>query len=306
MQPLIRPDRFAEALSARRSELRAERRATESPRSALRAELALITVASRADLPVALRVLRDSAGPWLRAAPARLPARLGPALAALRTSLVAAATAQGEAAVRRVAGGVSGLDPIPAELVRPAGAHRVGSDGRVSEAGSRDPGAEASAEGVRTAVLGPGAFTVGPAPRSAAPDRAADLPALPRRVGWVEALVRSGGGGAVRVALVLAAGAPALGLTVAGGRVLLPLTVGLAVAAVVLLAAHRRRAVERERWARWVDGALEAAATALRAELDAASITLEQWAGPALDRLAGDRRAVLTHELRTLGGVDGG
>jgi hypothetical protein len=105
------------------------------------------------------------------------------------------------------------------------------------------------------------------------------------------------------VALVLVAGAPALGLTVAGGRLLLPLTIGLAVAAVALLAAHRRRAVARERWARWLDATLEAAGAAARAELDTAVITLEQRAGPALERLAADRRAAVAHTLRTLGGA---
>jgi hypothetical protein len=266
-ESLVRPDRYAEALSARRSELHAQRRAAESPRVALRAELALVTVASRADLPAALRVLRDSAGPWLRTAPARLPAMLAPALAALRVSVVDAAAARGEAAVLRVAGAVSGPEPVPADLLGPSVAQRVH-----------------------------------PVDHRSAPD----LPAVPRRVGWVEALVRSGGGGAVRVALVLAAGAPALGLTVAGGRILLPLTIGLAVAAVALLAAHRRRAVERERWARWVDGVLDVAGAGVRAELDTALITLEQRAGPPLDRLAADRRATIVHELRTLGGAEDG
>jgi hypothetical protein len=283
MESLVRPDRFAEALSARRSELRAARRAAEAPRVALRAELALVTVAARADLPAALGVLRDSAGPWLRVAPARLPAELGPALAALRARVVGAAEAQGESAVLRVAGGVAGPEPVPDELVGPLVRQR-------SERGLGAPGFGAWPAGVGSGG-GSGALS---------------LPAPPRRVGWVEALVRSGGGGAVRVALVLAAGAPALGLTVAGGRVLLPLTIGLAVAAVALLAAHRRRAVERERWARWVDATLAAAGAAVRAELDTALITLEQRAGPALDRLAADRRAAVVHELRTLGGVEGG
>ncbi|MCF7551994.1 hypothetical protein [Pseudonocardia sp. WMMC193] len=268
MESLVHPHRYADALSARRSELQAQRRAAAAPRAALRAELALVTVASRAELPVALRVLRESSAPWLRVAPARLPALLEPALAALRSAAVGSVRAEGEAAVRRVAGSLSGLDPIPAALL--------------------------------------GSAVAGPHPGLRSPGAGPVLPALPPRVGWVEALVRSGGGGAVRVALVLAAGAPALGLTVAGGRVLLPLTVGLAVAAVALLAVHRRRAVARERWARWVDAALGAASAGVRAELDTALLTLEQRAGPVLDRLAADRRAAIVHELRTLGGAEDG
>ncbi|WP_345414282.1 hypothetical protein [Pseudonocardia xishanensis] len=259
MTALVDPAaRYAEALSARRSELGSELRALDGWRAALRAELALVAVGSRGEVAAALRRQRDRCGPWIgRAA---LPAALAPALERMRVRLIGSALAEAAAAVCRVAGGVCGPEPLPAELVSDA-AHR---DHRVVGA----------------------------------------LPRPPRPVGWVEAVVRSGGGGAVRVALVLAAGAPALGLTVAGGRMLLPLAVGMALVAVAVLARHRRAAVERERWARWVDAVLDATAAAVRAELDTALITLEQRSARLLADAAAARRAAITTELRALGGLD--
>jgi len=257
---LVEHVRYAEALSARRSELRTELRALDGWRAALRAELALVTVASRAEIGRALLRQRERCGPWLGRA--GVPALVAPALERMRSWLIGSALAEASAAVCRVAGGVLGPEPLPVELIPPA-AHR---DHRPTPGGV--------------------------------------LPVPPRPVGWLEAVVRSGGGGAVRVALVLAAGAPALGLGVAGGRILLPLTIGVALAAVVLLARHRRAAVERERWAHWVDAALDATVAAVRAELDTALIGLEQRSARLLEHLAAERRSAITAELRALGGSD--
>lgn len=234
------------------------RRATESPRAALRAELLLVSMAAREDLGVALRIHRSAAAPWIRDARLDLAAVLVPALERLRAHRVAVVAAEADAAVRRIAGAALGDEVLPPELMR----HTVS--------------------------------------RATPPV----LPDPPRRVGLLEAVSRSGGGGAVRVALVAAAAAPALGLTVAGGRLLLPLAVGLAVAVVALLAAHRRATVERDRWTAWVDAALTATSAAARADAERAVVVCEHRAAPLLDRLAAARRARITTELRALGGHD--
>ncbi|MFC5949709.1 hypothetical protein ACFQH9_15655 [Pseudonocardia lutea] len=139
-----------------------------------------------------------------------------------------------------------------------------------------------------------------PAPGPAA---AVTLPDPPGRVGRVDALLRAGSGaGLVRLVLVLVAGAPALGLSVAGGRTLLPLAVGSAVAATVLLARRRRAAVEREQWGYWLDTALRDAEAAAVSALSALLIDLERRATELLDRVAAERRTALAAELRSLGG----
>ncbi|WP_345380530.1 hypothetical protein [Pseudonocardia yuanmonensis] len=136
-----------------------------------------------------------------------------------------------------------------------------------------------------------------------APTVVAGLPDPPGRVGWLDALLRAGSGaGLVRLALVLVAGAPALGLSVAGGRTLLPLAIGAAVAATVLLARRRRAAVEREQWGYWLDIALRDAEAATVSALSALLIDLERRSTELLDRTAGERRTALAAELRSLGG----
>ncbi|MEU7811923.1 hypothetical protein [Pseudonocardia sp. NPDC049154] len=129
------------------------------------------------------------------------------------------------------------------------------------------------------------------------------LPDPPGRVGWLDAVLRIGSGtGVVRLVLVLVAGAPALGLSVAGGRTLLPAVIGLAVAAAVLLARRRRTAVEREQWGYWLDTALRDAEAEAVSALSALLIDLERRATELLDRTAAERRAALAAELRSLGG----
>ncbi|MCE0765329.1 hypothetical protein LWC35_20835 [Pseudonocardia kujensis] len=262
--PLAR--RHAEALRARRSELAAALAEVDGRhRARLRGDLALVRLRATADLTAALRDLRTLSAPWISGPRSSLPDVLGPAIARASATLLARAGGEAEAAVRRAAGRMLGPLPLPGELI------------------PRAP----------TAAV------------PAAPAAVGELPVPPGRPGRLDAVLRAGSGaGAVRLVLVLVAGAPALGLSVAGGRALLPLALGVAAAAVALLARHRRAVVDRERWGYWLDTALRDAEAATVSALSALLIDLERRATELLDRTAAERRTTLGAELRSLGGRD--
>jgi hypothetical protein len=114
------------------------------------------------------------------------------------------------------------------------------------------------------------------------------------------------GADALRLALVPVAGVPALGLTAAAARPLLPLAAGLALALVLALVHRRREALERERWSAWVEVVLARAGAQARTALTARLLVLEQEAGEQLDRLVAARTAEIGRELAALEEVDGG
>ncbi|MCE3553501.1 hypothetical protein LWC33_18825 [Pseudonocardia sp. RS11V-5] len=272
LPPLAR--RHAEALRARRSELTTALAEVDGRhRARLRGDLALVRLRATADLTAALRDLRTLSAPWISGPRSSLPAVLGPAIGRVSATLLARARGDADAAVRRAAGRMLGPHPLPGELIPRA----------------------STASTARTAA----------APAEPAVLAVRELPEPPGRPGRLDALLRAGSGaGAVRLVLVLVAGAPALGLSVAGGRTLLPLAVGLAVAAAVLLARHRRVALDRERWGYWLDTALRDAEAATVSALSALLIDLERRATELLDRTAAERRTALAAELRSLGGPD--
>ncbi|WP_344427603.1 hypothetical protein [Pseudonocardia ailaonensis] len=114
------------------------------------------------------------------------------------------------------------------------------------------------------------------------------------------------GADALRLALLPAAGVPALGLTAAAARPLLPLAVGLALALMLGVAYRRRELAERERWSAWVEAVLRHAGAAARTALTARLLVLEQEAGERLDGLVAARRAEVARELRALAEVERG
>jgi hypothetical protein len=248
----------------------------------------------------ALRARRSELVAALAEADGRHRARLRGDLALVRLRATADLTASLNDLRALSAPWISGPRSSLPEVLGPA----IGRASATLLAGARGE-AEAAVRRAGGRMLGPLPLPPELIPR--APTAAAvvtrELPAPPARVGRLDALVRAGSGaGLVRLALVLVAGAPALGLSVAGGRTLLPVAIGLAVAAVVLLARHRRSAVERERWAYWLDTAVRDAESATVSALSALLIDVERRATELLDRTAAERRTVLAAELRSLGG----
>ncbi|MFR9805803.1 hypothetical protein ACL02T_26455 [Pseudonocardia sp. RS010] len=282
--------RHAQALRARRSELREALAEVDGRhRARLRGDLALVRLRATADLTASLRDLHALCGPWISGPRTALPPVLGPALDRVCGAVPGRVREEAEAVVRRIAGRMLGPVPLPPEIL-PCSAHTPSPSGP-SPSGPSLSGPSLSGP----SLSGPSLSVPSPTVRG--------LPEPPRRVGRLDALVRAGSGtGVVRLALVLVAGAPALGLSVAGGRTLLPLALGLALAAVVLLARRRRAAVERERWAYWLDTALRDAEAGAAAAVSALLIDLERRSTELLDRIAAQRRGALSAELRALGG----
>lgn len=102
-------DRYADAVRARRAELRAERAALAgSHRAELRSELALARLAAAELAATALRQLgreaRDRIATADRAGRARLPAEVGTAVAAIAAAVDGELTGELAAALRRIAG----------------------------------------------------------------------------------------------------------------------------------------------------------------------------------------------------------
>ncbi len=93
---------------------------------------------------------------------------------------------------------------------------------------------------------------------------------------------------------------PLLGLPALGGPTLAPLAVGAGIAAVVLGARSRRRALERARMHRGIEQLIAAAAAAIDADLDRRLVELERATSAALDTAVLHRRAALDRELARL------
>ncbi|MDT7703102.1 MAG: hypothetical protein QOJ30_5427 [Pseudonocardiales bacterium] len=145
--------------------------------------------------------------------------------------------------------------------------------------------------GLDPALVDPGS------PPEPPPVRLPPPPALP---GWPHLLLRAGPG-AWRP--LLAAALPLLGLPVlplTGLRALLPLLMGLSVAAVAGTIVAQRAAADRTRWGGWVAEALEGFGAAYDTVVGRRLIEVERRVGTALDAAVAARRAEVVAELQAL------
>ena len=250
------PDRYADAVRARRAELRAELSPLAGThRAELRAELGLARIVATDAAAAAFADLAREVGAHIghpdkavgRALPGRLPAALDGLAARVHTTTLA----QLGPALRRIATG-------------------------------------------RRLDLGP-AWPALPPPRlpllagaPAAPVRA------PRLAGAAEGLA------VWRVAFVMLAAMPLVGLPVWGGPALAPVAVGLGVAAVVVAVIARRGHAEQALLRRQVDAVLGQARVALRVDAERMLLELERSAAADLDVAVQRRRAVVEAELLAL------
>ena len=252
------PDRYADAVRARRAELRAELAPLAGThRAEVRAELGLARIvatdgAAAAFADLAREVAAHTGHPE-RAVGRALPACLPAALDGLATRVHTATLAQLAPALRRIAT-------------------------------------------VRRLELGP-AWPTLPSPRlpllaggPAAPVRA------PRLAGAAEGLA------VWRVAFVVLAAMPLVGLPVWGGPALAPVAVGLGAAAVAIAVIARRGHAEQALLRRQVDAVLGQARVTLRVDVERMLLELERSAAAELDAAVQCRRAVVEAELLALTG----
>ncbi|MDT7580330.1 MAG: hypothetical protein QOK35_1594 [Pseudonocardiales bacterium] len=263
------PDRYADAVRARRTELRGARALLlGGHRAELRSGLAAGRLAASAELATTLaafdRELRRHADHADRAVRAALPGRAAVAVDRMAARAVERWAAVVLPAVRRVA--TARRLPVPWTV--PGGADPV------------------------TAVLARPPVVPMPAPDP--PPRA------------VRALVAGATEGTWRLALLPAAVLPAVGLPALGGRSVVPLAAGLGLALLVLAGRARRDAADRARLRRWGSDAVAAVRTALETELSRRLLEVERLVGAALDDAVTRQRAVVDDELRALASGQGG
>lgn len=247
-------DRYADAVRARRAELRAALAELDGAhRAELRSELALARIAaSDAAIAALSRLAREARAYVESAGPAgrrRLPALLGDAVDALAVALHSAAHLG--AALRRIAGR------------------------RGLELGPDWP-----------RLPGPRLPVVVPVP----PDSARHS----LLAGAVEGVALW------RVALVPLAVLPLLGLPALGGPRLAPLAVGLGLAGLILAVRHRRAAADRAALYACAVDTLGSARAAIEADLGRRLLELERTLGAELDRAAARRRCEIEAELGAL------
>lgn len=252
------PDRYADAVRARRAELRAELGSLAGThRAELRAELGLARIVAADAAAAALAGLGREVGEHTthpeRAVGRALPACLPGVLDALSAQVHSATLAQLAPALRRIAT-------------------------------------------ARRLDLGP-AWPALPSPRlpllaaaPAAPVRA------PRLAGAAEGLA------VWRVAFVLLAAMPLVGLPVWGGPALAPVAVGIGAAAVAVAVLARRGSAEQALLRRRVEALLAQARAAVRVDVERMLLELERSAAAELDAAVQRRRAVVEAELFALTG----
>jgi hypothetical protein len=252
------PDRYAEAVRARRAELRAEHGPLGGThRAELRAELGLARIVATDAAAAAFADLARDVGAHTghpdRAVGRALPTCLPAALDALARRVHAAVLAQLAPAVRRIAT-ARRLDLGPAWPALPA---------------------------VRLPLL---------EAVQAAPVRA------PRLAGAAEGLA------VWRVALVVLAAMPLVGLPLWGWPALAPIAVGLGAAAVAVAVLTRRGGAERVLLRRRVDTLLAQARATLRVDVERMLLELERSAAAELDASVERRRTAVEAELLALAG----
>jgi hypothetical protein len=260
------PDRYADAVRARRAELRAARALLlGGHRAELRHGLAVARLTASAELATVCagldRELRDHVERADRAGRVDLPALVSAGLDRAAGYLAERWAAVVLPGVRRVAAVRDLPPPVP----------WPGSSGPV------DP---------VTALL---------TARPAVP-----LPAPDPSPGGLRTLLTGTTGGTWRLALLPAAALSAAGLPALGGRSLLPAAVGVGLALLVAAARVRREAAERARLRRWCAEVVTTLRQAWETELSRRLLEVEQLAGAALDDAVACRRAEVDAELRTL------
>lgn len=252
------PDRYADAVRARRAELRAEQGPLAGThRGELRAELALARIvaadAAAAAFADLAREVGAHAGHPERAVGRALPGCMSAALDALAARVHTATLAQLVPALRRIA------------------------TARRLDLGLSWP-----------ALPTPRRPMLDPVP--AAPVRA------PHLAGAAEGLA------VWRVALVVLAAMPLVGLPVWGGPALAPAAVGIGAAAVTVAVLARRGGAERALLRRRMDAVLVQARAALRVDVERMLLELERSAAAELDAAVERRRAAVEAELLALAG----
>jgi hypothetical protein len=260
VQPV--PDRYADAVRARRAELRSVRTLLlGGHRVELRHCVTASRLAASAELADALaglgRELRHHAARAGRAGRAALPATAGSAVDRLVGHVVARWAVVLVTGLRRVAAPrcPPGLTPWPVDT---------------------DPV-------VALVVRRPSVALPGP-----------DPPA-----GSMRALLLVTGG-TWRLALLPAAVLPAVGLPALGGLAVLPPALGLGLALLVVGVRAHRVAADRVRLRRWADESVATVRVALDAELARRAVEVERVAGAELDELVARRLAWVDAELRAL------
>lgn len=255
------PERYADAVRARRAELRADRALLLGGPREVRHVLMAARLAASAELTAALaglrRELRHHAARADGAGRAALPSLTGAAVGRLVDRVVAGwaaallAALRGVAAARCAPGGSSWLvvDPVVALVT------------------------------CRPSVAIPG------------PD---PPPSLAR------ALVLGVTGGTWRVALLPAAALPAIGLPALGGRAVLPPALGIVAALLVAGARAHRIAADRARLCRWADEVVAAVRAVVETELARRAVEVERVVGAELDDLVARQLARVDAELRAL------
>jgi hypothetical protein len=255
------PDRYADAVRARRAELRAMRALLIGGPRELRHRLTVARLGASAELAAALAglalELRHHVARADTAGRAALPALAGVAVGRLVDRVVAGWAVSLLAGLRCVAA---------ARCV---------------------PGTPLGA------VADPVVGLVTGRPQVA-------LPGPDPPPGAARALFAGVTGGTWRVALLPAAFLPAVGLPALGGRAVLPPALGIAAALLVLGARAHRVAADRARLRRWADEVVAAVRTAVETELTRRALEVERVAGAELDELVARHLARVDAELRAL------
>jgi hypothetical protein len=263
--PTVAPvvDRYADAVRARRAELRSVRALLlGGHRVELRHCVTASRLAASAELADALaglgRELRHHAARAGRAGRAALPTAAGSAVDRLVDHVIAVWAVALVTGLRRVAAPrcTSGVLPWPADA---------------------DPV-------VALVVRRPSVALPGP-----------DPPA-----GAARALLTGLTGGTWRLALLPAAVLPAVGLPALGGPAALPPALGIGLALLAAGVGAHRVAADRIRLRRWADEGVATVRAALDTELVRRAVEVERVAGAELDELAARRLAWVDAELRAL------
>jgi hypothetical protein len=262
--PAAMPDRYADAVRARRTELRALRaRLGGGHRDELRSALALSRLGGSAEITAALAALGAEAATHLeradRADRRRFAARLGQAVEETADRLHTRWAADLRPALLRIARARS----LP---VRPGWP------------GLPDPPAPSDR------------FRLDPPPLPAGRLRSALAGAAHGAALW-------------RLLLVPLLALPIWGLPAVGGRPLVPLAAGTGIAVITAAARSRCVAAERSRWRRYADDVLAAARLRWEADLGRRLIEVEVAVAGGLDAAVRQRRAEIEDELARLAPV---
>jgi hypothetical protein len=260
----LAPDRYADAVRARRAELRGVRALlVGGHRVELRHCLTASRLATAAELTAALaglgRELRHHATQADRAGREALPALAGAAVTLLVDRVVAGWAVAVLAGLRTVAaprcapGAPPWLTDVPDPLVA-------------------------------LVTCRPSVALPGPDPPT----------------GAARALLEGVTGGTWRLALFPVAVLPAVGLPALGGRAVLPPALAIGLGLVVAGVRAHRVAADRARLRRWADEVVVTVRTALDTELARRAVEVERVAGAELDELVAQRLAWVDAELRAL------